>query len=447
MTTIRTSDGSPRSRAADSDPLEAAGSSFLRMAERFRPDQAGDLDATWVVDVEGRGPTSIHVRDTNCLVSPGAVEDPAATLATDPETWVDIVEGRTNGIRAFLEGRLRVEGDLNLALRLETLFHPGPGGRRDIQTRRTRVKGTTIESVVSGTGTPVLLLHGLGASKVSFLPTFDGLADHHEVHALDLPGFGKSDRPLPAGRRYTMAWMADQVHGYIVRNGLRQVHLVGNSMGGRIAVELALRHPSSVRSVVGLGSAVAFDEYQRLGHVLRLLQPHWAGVAPFPMRLAWVEGLLRDMFHDPSRVPAANLRAAAEEALALLAERGYRLALLACARRLCSERASGRKGYWRRLEKLSPPSYWIFGRHDVLVSHHYARRVEETLPAARVELWDDVGHVPQFEVPERTNESLLDWLARIDGATGPAPARARDRDAQTPRPSGRTGLHDATAST
>lgn len=414
MTTLRSSQAAGRLEAAP-DSMERAGAAFLRMAERFRPEQATDLDAAWVVDVAGRGPTTIHVRGSRCLVSPGAVDDPVATLTTDADTWVELVEGHVDGIRAFLQGRLRVEGDLNLALRLETLFHAGPGARRTLQTRRTRVKGTTIESVVAGSGTPVLLLHGLGASKVSFLPTFDGLTDRHEVHALDLPGFGKSDRPLPAGRRYTMAWMADQVHGYLVRNRLRQVHVVGNSMGGRIAVELALRHPDSVRSVVGLGAAVAFDEYQRFGHVLRLLQPHWAGVAPFPMRLAWIEGLVRDLFHDPSRVPAANLRAAAEETLTLLSDRNYRLALLACARRLGAERASGRNGYWRRLAGLSVPSYWIFGRHDVLVSHRYAERVERSLPSARVELWDDCGHVPQFEFPERTNESVRDWIARIDG--------------------------------
>jgi pimeloyl-ACP methyl ester carboxylesterase len=62
------------------------------------------------------------------------------------------------------------------------------------------------------------------------------------------------------------------------------------------------------------------------------------------------------------------------------------------------------------------PTYWIFGRHDRLVSHRYAARIGASLPAARVEVWDGVGHVPQFEVPERTNEALLDWLARIDGS-------------------------------
>ena len=403
----------PELRAAPG-PVEEAGASFLRMAERFRPVDAADLDATWVIDLEGRGPTTIHVKEGRCLVSPGAVEEPAVTVATDPETWIELAEGHVDGIRAFLEGRLRVTGDLNLALRLETLFDAGADGRRGIATRRTQVRGNVLESVVAGSGTPVLLLHGLGASKVSFLPTIDGLADHHEVHALDLPGFGKSDRPLPAGRRYTMAWMADQVHGYLVRNDLSPTHVVGNSMGGRIAIELALRHPDAVRSVVGLGAAVAFDEYQRVGHLLRLLQPQWAGVAPMPMRLAWVEGLVRDMFHEPSRVPAANLRAAAEEAVTMFGDRSFRLALLACARRLGSERANGRRGYWRRLSRLRAPSYWVFGHHDLLVHHRYAARVEQALPAARVELWDDVGHVPQFEVPTRTNNAIRAWLQRID---------------------------------
>lgn len=389
-------------------------SSVLRLAERFRPGDARGVQATWVVDVRGHQPYSIHVRDGHCLISAGAAEAPDATLRTDVTTWLDIVAGRRDGIAAFLGGELEVSGDLHLATRLETMFRPGPEATRVIRTHRTDVGGMAIESLVAGQGTPVLLVHGLAANKLSFLPTLDGLADRWEVHALDLPGFGRSDRPLPAGRRYSMAWMADQVHGYLVRNQLRDVHLVGNSMGGRIALELALRNPRAVRSVVGLGSAVAFDEYQRLGHVLRLLQTQWAGVAPFPMRRAWVEGLIRDLFHDPSRVPADNLRAAAEETLASLTDRGYRLALLACARRLGCERATGRKGFWRRLEGLSVPSYWIFGRHDNLVSCDYARRVERALPAARVELWEDVGHVPQFEVPERTNEVLLDWLGRLD---------------------------------
>lgn len=413
MTTAKQPDAAAL-RAVSGDALDDVRSSFLRLAERFRPEEAGDLAATWCIEIAGRPPTTIEVQAGRCFVSPGAVDAPVARLRTDARTWLELVDGRIDGIAAFLTGRLRIEGDLNLAVRLETLFKPGDAQHRRLRTVRREVRGVTMESVVAGEGTPVVLLHGLGANKVSFLPTLDGLAAHHEVHAIDLPGFGKSDKPLPAGRRYSMPWMADQVHGYLIQNGLREAHVVGNSMGGRIALELALRHPGSVRSLVGLGAAVAFDEYQRFSPLLRFTRPHWLGVVPLPARTGWIEAGLREMFHDPSRLPADNFRAAADDVVATLGERGYRLALLACARHLGAERAGGRSCFWERLEQLAVPSYWVFGRHDRLVNRRYAQRVEHRLPAARVELWDDVGHVPQFEVPERTNAAVGDWLRRID---------------------------------
>jgi pimeloyl-ACP methyl ester carboxylesterase len=404
-----------RLRRVDDDPLDAVRSSFLRLAERFDPAGAGGLRATFVVDVDGRGPTTVAVQDGRCFVSPGAAADPQARLGTDARTWLDLVDGRVDGIAAFLAGTLRIDGDLNLAARFETLFRPAPGATRLLRTRHTDVKGVRIESIVAGTGTPVLLLHGLGASKVSFLPTLDGLAgDRFEVHALDLPGFGKSDKPLPAGRRYSMAWMADVVHGYLIRNRIRSAHVVGNSMGGRIATELALRHPASVRSVVGLGSAVAFDEYRRIAPLLRLTRPQYLALAPVSLRRSWVEAGIRDLFHDPSRVPEANHRAAASDVLLSLREPGYRMAFASCARSLGMERAQGRGSYWTRLGTCNVPTYWIFGRHDRLVRHRYAERVREALPAAKVEMWHDCGHVPQFEFPDRVNDRVSSWLGRIE---------------------------------
>lgn len=388
--------------------------SILRLAERFRPADARGVDAAWVIDITGHHPYTIHIRAGRCLISPGAPEQVVARLVTDATTWLDIVSGRLDGVAAFEAGRLIVHGDLNLAVRLETMFTPGPHATRLLRTVQTDVKGVEIESIVAGAGTPVLLLHGLAASKVSFLPTLDGLADRHEVHALDLPGFGKSDKPAPHGKRYSAAWMADIVHGYMARNRIRDAYLVGNSMGGRIAAETALRHPRSIRGFVGLGAAVAFDEYQRLGPLIRMTRGQWLGLARPPIRRRWIEAGLRELFHDPSVLPAENLRAAAEDVLIHLDDRGYRLAVMACARWLGGERATGRNGYWSRLCDLQVPSLWIFGDRDVLVDHRYAERVTEALPHAQVEVWRNIGHVPQFEAPERTNEAVSNFIARID---------------------------------
>lgn len=388
--------------------------SILRLAERFRPEDARGVDAAWVIDVQGHAPYTIHVRHGRCLISPGANERAVATLRTTPETWLGIVSGAVDGVAAFMAGNLQVRGDLNLAVRLETMFTPGPEATRLLRTVHTDVKGVGIESIVAGAGTPVLLLHGLAASKVSFLPTLDGLADRYEVHALDLPGFGKSDKPLPHGRRYSPAWMADVVRGYMVQNRIRDAYLVGNSMGGRIAAEVALRHPRQVRGFVGLGSAVAFDEWQRLGPMLRLVRGQWLGLAKVPLRRDWIEAGLQELFHDPSRLPVDNLRAAAEDVVINSRDRGYRLAVAACARHLAGERAHGKHGYWSRLVDLQVPSFWVWGDRDRLVSHRYAERVTERLPHAQVEVWHHVGHVPQFEVPERTNRSLHDFIGRIE---------------------------------
>jgi pimeloyl-ACP methyl ester carboxylesterase len=385
-------------------------SSILHLVERFRPAEAIGLNARWHIRVHGHGAYTIHVREGACFISVGEGSEADAVIDTDAETWLDIAAGRQDGVAAFARHRLWASGDLNLALRLDTLFLPGPEATRFLRTARTDVKGMCIDSFIAGRGKPVLLLHGLCASKVSWLPTIDGLAGRYEVHALDLPGFGHSDKPLPAGGRYSARWMASVVNGYMRAHGLHSAHIVGNSMGGRIAVELGLRHPRRVETLVGLGTAVAFDEWQWARPFLRLLQGQWLGMAPFPLRQEWVETGIVDLFGDLSTVPRRNVVAAAQEFIRGTRDRRHRLAIMACARHIGKEPANGRRSFWRRIEALRMPSYWIWGSTDRLSSCRYAEKVRSCCPDAQVEIWDGVGHVPQFEQPDRTNEAILGFI-------------------------------------
>ncbi|MCC5948790.1 MAG: alpha/beta fold hydrolase [Nitriliruptoraceae bacterium] len=398
------------------DVHDAVRLSMVGLVERFQAEAAEGIDATIRLEIGDSAPMALHVRDGRCLLTRGAATAAAAdvVLRTDRSCWLDLAAGHAEGIATFLHGDLEVHGDLDLAARFETLFAPAPGGQRHLRATRTRIKGTTIDALVAGQGTPVLLLHGLGASKVSFLPTLDALSDRYEVHALDLPGYGRSSKPLPTGRRYSMAWFADVVHGYLVANRLGDAHLVGNSMGARIALELALHRPRSVRSVTGLAPAVAFDETRAMAPLLRLLRPQWLGLAPTPVPAAVIERIVRDLFHDPARLPANNLQAAALDVVRMSRDPGFRMALIASARHLGADRLSGRRGYWTRLAQTIPPSLWVFGAQDRLVAAHYAGRVREALPAADVQVWESMGHVPQFEDPVRTHDTLHRWLARVD---------------------------------
>lgn len=399
------------------DEVHAAHAS---LTARFDPLTADGLAVHVLVDLHDAGPTSIRIADGRCTIRTGVTPaDPAVVFRTDAGVWLDLIQGRIRGMDAFLAGALKVTGDLHLATRFEALFRRLPDQPR-VEVTHTRVRGLRLEALVAGEGPPVVLIHGLGANKVSFLPTVSALAEGYEVHALDLPGFGRSSRPAPVGRRYSMAWFADVVNGYLIARNLDATHLIGNSMGGRIALEVALRHRRSVHSIVGLGPALGFDLTRPIAPLLRALPSQWAGAAPLRVPRSSVEALVRSLFADPDVLPPEHHRAAADDVVAAWQDPGHRLAVLAAARQLGMEPGNGRAAYWRRLRGLTVPSYWIFGEQDRLVASRYAARVAAAIPDAVVETWPGVGHVPQFEAPTRTAAALSAWLERI----GPVPVQA-----------------------
>jgi pimeloyl-ACP methyl ester carboxylesterase len=388
------------------------------LADRFRGGHGAE--GSYLVDLGHDGRVALDISARVCTVrhAPRASSN-RATLRTDAQTWIAIASGELDGIRAFLDGRLQIEGDLHAAVRLTSLFEPIGPAHLDVRQLRTRTsRRVEIASLATGRGTPVVLLHGLGSSLLSFLPTFVALAEHHEVHVLDLPGFGRSSKPMPTGRRYHPSWMSEHVRRYVVAHDLGGAHLIGNSMGGRIATELALTHPTLVRSITGLCPAVAFDQYQPLRPLLRATVPQWAAVAPVRLPLAAVERAMDQLLYDAGSVPPQSRKAVAEDVVAMVRNRRYRLATVAAARHLGAEPASGRGAFWRRLARLDVPSLWIFGRQDVLVHPRYAQRVRAVLPEAQVEVWDQMGHVPQLERPAETHTTIRRFVGQLDRPDG-----------------------------
>jgi len=395
-------------------PDQDVGQSILSLPHRFEPQRAGRTRASYILDVIDHPTHTLRVERGSCLVTAGRTSRPDAVLRMHADTWLGVLDGERTGIAAFLAGDLQVRGDLNAALKLDTMFRPAPRAPQRAAFLRTDIRGVQVESMVAGTGRPVVLLHGLAANKASLLPTFAALSEHHQVHAVDLPGFGKSDKPLPRGRTYSMGWMADIVRGYLVRNGLHDAVIVGNSMGGRIAIETALRHPHAVGGIALLGPAVAFDEWQRLGPWLARTGFQWGALLTMPMRRAWIERGIRDvLLHDPAAIADDTIDAAVDDTMLALRDPRYRMATAACARHLIRERAEGRHGFWPRLAELSVPSLWLWGSNDHMVSADYAERVRLTVPTSAVEVWDDVGHLPQFESPARTHASIDQFITEL----------------------------------
>src|ERR671917_459663 len=328
--------------------------------------------------------------------------EPDATIAADPMTWMRVASDVRAGMQAFQRGNLRVRGSLHLGVGfLAATSGASEPGRLRFEGVRTR--GGRVSILSAGVGPEVLLcLHGLGGTKASFLPTVAALADRYRVVAMDLPGFGESDKPIAAP--YDSDWFARSAFDTLDALGVDAAHVAGNSMGGRVAIEAGLIDRSRVRSLALLSPALAWLRDRRWAPVVRLLRPELGLLQVTPRSVT--DRVVRML------VPGGNdgwAAAGVDEFLrSYLTPRG-RAAFYAAARNIYLDEPHGDDGFWTRLEALSPDALFVWGRRDTLVPIAFMKHVERALPSARhVEL--ECGHVPQLERPRETHAAMLDFL-------------------------------------
>ena len=371
---------------------------------------APDVDATFQVRLGDVGRTwQVRTRGERCEVRPSPTREPDVVIGSDAATWIALREGRLSGLDAFAQRRLYARGDLDLALGFEGLFRL-PGDRPPLlRVTDVEVPCATVRSLISGRGPAhVICLHGLGSNKASFFATVAALTPDHTVHAIDLPGFGASSKPARAP--YDAAYFARAVIGYMDATGIEGAHLVGNSMGGRIALEVALDEPDRVRTVTLLSPALAFRKRRSLVPLVKLVRPELAAI-PHPIRAAQVRAQFWSLFARPERLDPVAADIAADEFCRTYRSRSARIAFFAALRNIYLDAPHGRRGLWTRLATLGPPALFVWGESDRLVPAAFARHVAEALPSSTQVVLPDCGHVPQVELAERTNGLIRDHIA------------------------------------
>ena len=373
----------------------------------------GDIGRVWEVRIDA----------DRCLVNPSPTREPDVTVGTDSATWLALREGRISGLDAFSQRRLYARGDLDVALGFEGLFEL-PGGRPPLlRVRFVETRAATISSLIAGGGPEhVICVHGLGASKVSFFETVAGLTPEYTVHALDLPGFGTSSKPARAP--YSAGWFADSVAAYMDAAGVERAHVVGNSMGGRVALEMALEHPGRVASLGLLAPALAFRKRREFVPLVRLLRPELAAI-PHAMRAATVRAHLWSMFARPERLDPSVADIAADEFCRTYRSRSARVAFYAAARNIYLDAPWGERGFWSRLATLEHPALFVWGDSDRLVPAAFERHVAEALPHAEQVVLPMCGHVPQVEFPDTTSDLLRRHLRAAGGVSRAGAERPR----------------------
>ena len=380
---------------------------LLELTARVRPDRADGLTAAVVLATPEERWT-LRMERGRLTVGIGGIEKPDAIISSDAKTLVDINTGRLTGSEAFLDGRVTVRGNLGLALRLESIFDPlFPRPVTAPQDRTIIAGGMPVSVLEAGSGDPVVLLHGLGATKASFLPTVMALSKDHRVIAPDLLGHGDTAKPLA---RYDAPMFSRFVLSLMDALKIERADLIGNSMGGRISLEVAMSHPERVRSVTLLCPAVAFLKRRGFVPFVRALRPE-LGIVPHRLPHRVVVRSIRGMFSNPDRLPMSWYAAGADEFLRVFRTPRGRAALYASMRNIYLDEPGGQAGFWVRLERLERPSLFLWGDRDRLVPAAFDRHVRRVLPGATSKVLTDCGHVPQFEHPERTHSMIRDFLA------------------------------------
>lgn len=251
----------------------------------------------------------------------------------------------------------------------------------------------------TGTGPPVVFLHGLGGTRTAWDRQLGGLTDRFRCIAWDMPGYGAST-PLA---KLTFPAIADSLAGLLDTLGLESAHLVGLSFGGMHALHAAIRHPGRVHSLVLADTSPAFgldgttaEDWQatRLAPLDGGLRPaEFAGSTLDAICARALEPTLRDQLVESfGRISPAGFRAAVE-----------------C---LPAHDVRG------ELADIGCPALVIVGEADRETPVAYAEALAAGLPDSSLEVLGGVGHLSPSEAPERFNRLVREFLGGVEARAG-----------------------------
>jgi pimeloyl-ACP methyl ester carboxylesterase len=282
-----------------------------------------------------------------------------------------------------------------------------------------------VSTLTMGDGPDVLLIHGLGGTRASLFETAAALSDRYRVHLPDLPGFGSSSKPATGG--FNASWFAEIMLGLMDELDVERAHFVGNSMGGRIAIETALCAPDRVGALGLLSPAVAWVR-RGLHPLVRLLRPEF-GFLPHAFSRKMVAAQFWGMIYDRDVLDPAIGDLMVDEFRRIYHTPAARYAFLSSARNIYLDRPFGRGGFYPRLAELETPALFVWGSNDPLVPPGFERHVREWLPTATQITLDHCGHLPQVECAEETNRLLGEFFAEADATAQGAVARSQQAEA------------------
>ncbi len=258
----------------------------------------------------------------------------------------------------------------------------------------------------SGSGSPLVLLHGIGSSNYTWRHIAPALSRNHRVYQVDLKGFGRSEKPFD--QAYGARDQAELIAEFIISRNLRNVTLVGHSFGGGIALMLALENKGRMKDRISrlvLLDSVAYHQnlpiFFRLLRMPLLSQVNVRAVPPVTMARAG----LNIAYFDDSKITRQDVLAYAEP----LRSAGAKHAIIQTARQLVPNDLHDLSS---RYGEIKLPALIIWCEHDRVVPLEIGAKLARALPDATYRVFPNCGHLPQEELPAETLAEIRSFLRR-----------------------------------
>ncbi len=265
-------------------------------------------------------------------------------------------------------------------------------------SKMMNIVGMNVHYRVTGSGEPLVLLHGTGSSLHTWEEWTNQLSNEYQVISLDLPGFGLTGKHF--ANDYSIKAYTDFLDIFLDKLGVTHINLAGNSLGGHIAWQYALDHSNRVKKLILLNSSGFQKEDSDVSLAFRLA--NLPLINKLMLRItpkSLVESSLEEVYHNDNKVTDKLVN----RVHSLQLRRGNRQAFIDKSSYEYTDRSAD-------LKNIQCPTLIQWGKHDAWFPARWAKDFETSIPNARLIIYDKAGHVPMEELPTETAQDVLQFL-------------------------------------
>ncbi|HEV7506979.1 MAG TPA: alpha/beta fold hydrolase [Thermoanaerobaculia bacterium] len=272
------------------------------------------------------------------------------------------------------------------------------------QSQLVRLGDQLVHVEQAGQGEPVVLLHGFGASSYSWRKVIPALSASHRVVAIDLNGFGYTERPRDLAS-YTREGQAALILGVMDALGIDRAHIAGHSYGGGLSLYLASTHSERFRTLILVDSSAPTYPDDRRSRIASVRPLANLFLRAFALRPSTVRRSLKASFFDGSLITPDLVKAYLDRVRIEGAEDAFYG--LTVPRRVPTPKVV--------LDQIRVPTLAVWGAEDHLISLATGRRSVARIPGSEFVVIENCGHMPMEEKPEELLKALLPFLERHRG--------------------------------